>query len=385
MKKNRPLSKWLWSVSLIVVAVLLLQMISTGTTDIFTKLLDIFAPFIAGLIITFILYAPCKLLEECICRCPWRFVQKCARPVAMTVTYILFFAVITGIVWLLSPMFYDGITAFAKNLPAYYETVSAQLTEFTADGSWLAEMGFADDLLQMKDQAFEKLRTLITPENLFAAFKGVLSVTSSLLDVVMALIISVYMIAEREALRRACRSLIAALTNDTVASAVSAYSRKSASIFYRYLYGTSLDAIVIAVVMTITFFIFRLPQPVLLGCLVGLTNFIPYFGPIVGGGVAVVVALFSHNIYVALAVLACVIVIQQLDGNILQPKIVGSSVGMRPIYVLLAIAIGGGLFGFWGMLISVPLMAIAKMLVTDYIAYRNRQKELLTDTETETE
>ena len=86
------------------------------------------------------------------------------------------------------------------------------------------------------------------------------------------------------------------------------------------------------------------------------------FTAIIGGAVAVVVALVSQNIYSAIGVLLYVVVMQQLDANILQPKIISTAMGMRPIYVLFAITVGGGLFGFWVMLISVPLMAIAKIL-----------------------
>lgn len=199
--------------------------------------------------------------------------------------------------------------------------------------------------------------------------------TASLFDAVMAVIISIYMLNEREALLAAVKSLVGAAFGRKVQASAALYAHKTAAIFYNYLYGALIDAAVVAVIMSIGFLLFGLPSAVLLGCIVGLLNFIPYFGAIIGGCIAVAVALFNGNIYTAIGVLIYVVVMQQLDGNILQPKIVGSTVGMRPVYVLLAITVGGGLFGFGGMLISVPVMAVIKMLVTDFIAYRKKQAE----------
>lgn len=117
------------------------------------------------------------------------------------------------------------------------------------------------------------------------------------------------------------------------------------------------------------------PNALLLGMMVGLMNIIPYFGAIIGGVVCVIIAFLSGNIYSALLTGIYIIVMQQVDGNFIQPRIVGSSVGVRPIYVLLAITVGGGLFGFWGILLGVPFMAIVQMLLHDLIDYRNARKQ----------
>ena len=152
------------------------------------------------------------------------------------------------------------------------------------------------------------------------------------------------------------------------------YAHRTAAIFYSYLYGAAVDACIVATLMVVGLSLFRLPRSVLLGCFVGIMNLIPYFGAIISGALVILVALLTKNIYTAIGVAVYILVIQQLDGNIIQPKIIGQSVGVRPIYVLLAITLGGGLFGFWGILLSVPSMAVIQMLVGDFIDYRNRKK-----------
>ena len=155
----------------------------------------------------------------------------------------------------------------------------------------------------------------------------------------------------------------------------SEYSHKISKIFYSYFYSTLLDACLIGIIVSIGLWIIGVPNALLLGMMVGLMNIIPYFGAIIGGVICVIIAFLSGNIYSALLTGIYIIVMQQLDGNFIQPRIVGSSVGVRPIYVLLAVTVGGGLFGFWGILLGVPFMAIVQMLLHDLIAYRNARKQ----------
>jgi len=121
---------------------------------------------------------------------------------------------------------------------------------------------------------------------------------------------------------------------------------------------------------------------VLLGMTLGLMNMIPYFGAIVGAIGIALVTLLTSNFYTAIGVVIYIIVIQQVDANIVQPRIVGGSVGLRPIYVLLSITLFGGLFGFWGIFLAPPLMALVQMLVRDAIHHReNKQADETGETE----
>lgn len=380
MKKDNAVGRWLWWLSLAAAAVLIYKIADNfaGVTANIHSFISIFTPFIIGFVITFILYAPCNKLELLIKKSKFKFVQRSARVVSITVCYILFLALIAGILVLLLPALYDGISSFIKSLPTYYADVSEWISVCTAEGGVFDRLGLSETVTNAYNTIYEKLLSLANPGVLLTAFtgmfKGIMSVTSSLFDVLMAFIVSIYMLSQRESLLRAVKSLLGAVVSDKVLVACTQYTHKTASIFYRYLYGTSVDVIVVAVLMVIGLSLFRLPQSVLLGCMIGLMNFIPYFGAITGGAVAVLIALLTQNIYSAIGVLIYVVVIQQVDGNIIQPRIVGSSMGLRPIYVLLGITVGGGLFGFLGMLIGVPAIAVVKMLLTDFIAYRKRVK-----------
>ncbi len=341
-----------------------------GFAAVVTNFLGIFTPFIIAFVITFLLYAPCNALEGWIKRGKGRFWKAAARPVSITVCFLVFLAILAGVLGLLLPELYTACVGLVKNLPTYYATATEWLNTAMAEGGFLDRFNLADSVRSIYDELYQWIVSLANTDTLVSAFKGVASVTASLVDIIMGLIISIYMLSERESLLAAVKALVGAAFGEKVKSTLALYAHKTASIFYNYLYGALIDALVVAVLMSVGFLLFGLPKAILLGCLVGILNFIPYFGAIVGGCIAVVVALFSGNIYTAIGVLIYVIVMQQLDGNILQPKIVGSTVGMRPIYVLLAITVGGGIFGFGGILIGVPVLAVIKMLLNDFIAYR---------------
>ena len=141
-------------------------------------------------------------------------------------------------------------------------------------------------------------------------------------------------------------------------------------------------------VVSVGLLIFRVPYAILLGMGLGLLNMIPYFGAIAGSIVIALVTLLTNGFYTALGVTVYTIVVQQIDANIIQPRVVGDSVGLRPIYVLLSITLFGGLFGFWGIFLAPPLMAIIQMLVRDATIARNRklaQAEAETESAPETE
>jgi len=374
LKKSNPVTRWLWWFSLIAASILLFNT-SKGEQGFLAALnnfIGIFTPFIIAFIITFLLYAPCNKLEGWIKQGKARFWQKAARPLSVAACFVVFIAVLGGVLGLLLPELYKAIAGFVKNLPTYYAQATGWLDTAMADGGFLNRFGLAQTVKGLYEELYQWLLSLANTNTLVSAFKGVVSVTASLFDGVMAIIISIYMLSEREALLAAVKSLVGAAFGKKVQASCALYAHKTAAIFYNYLYGALIDAAVVAVIMSIGFALFGLPRAVLLGCMVGLLNFIPYFGAIIGGCIAVVVALFSGNIYTAIGVLIYVVVMQQLDGNVLQPKIVGSTVGMRPVYVLLAITVGGGLFGFGGILISVPVVAVIKMLLTDFIAYRQK-------------
>lgn len=376
MKRTQSIGRWLWWFSLIAAAILFYK-----TSYNFSEFLggvgsfiSIFTPFIIAFFIAFVLYAPGNRLERLLKKANPQWVKKRARAISITVCYLMLFAVVAGLLVLFLPSIYNAAGRLIKSLSTYYTDLSARLESLTAAGGWLDKLNLTESFQTIYNSAYNMLLSLANTENVLTVVKSALSVTSTLVDLLMATIISIYMLAEREMLLSAVKSLLGAFIDRRRLAVLSRYVHQTAGIFYGYLYGALVDAAVVSVLMTVGLVIFGVPQAPLLGCLIGLLNFIPYFGAIIGGCAVAVITLLTKNIYTAIGVAIYILVMQQIDANIIQPRIVGQSVGLRPIYVLLAITVGGGLFGMWGILLGVPTMAVVLMLLQDFIAYRKRKQ-----------
>lgn len=373
MKINKNLGQWLGlfllGVALIVVYKVFDNLAAIG--GVFGTFASILTPFIVGFAIAFLLYGPVKWLDGLLRRAKWKWVQRIARPTAVFAVYVLALALLALVVYAAIPALIKALTDFIDKLPAYYNKVMALVSTYTAEGGLLE--GF--DLESKVQELYAMLQRFLTVDRVITYLGSVVRFASSLLDVLMAFIVSVYMLLSKEALVRAVKSVSGLVFKPRTMEFFSVYLGKTAKIFYNYFYSQAIDALVVGVLATIGFLLARMPYAPVLGMMLGLMNMIPYFGALIGGAVCVLVALLSGNFYGALFVAVYILVMQQVDANIIQPRIVGQTVGLRPIYVLLGITIGGGLYGFWGIFLGVPVMAVIQMLLTDYIAVRNAKAE----------
>lgn len=371
MKRFQGLTKWL-SVFLLAVAIIFVYKTFDNfgnITSFFGRLMGILTPFIIGFGLAFLLYAPCSKIEKQFLKSSKPLIKRFARPVSVTIVYLILFGLLALLFYIAIPALVNALVDFINSLPGYYANIMAFLEEYTKEGGLLENFNLEEKVQDI----YQYLMSYLTVDRIMGYFKGVASFASSLLDILMALIISVYMLAGRESLIRAVKAVAGLAIPRRGMDFCSYYAHKISKIFYSYFYSQALDACIVGVLATIGLLIARLPNAPALGMMLGFMNMIPYFGAIIGGVICVLVALLSGNLYGAIFVGIYILVMQQVDGNILQPRIVSNSVGIKAIYVLLAITVGGGFFGFWGIFLGVPVMAVLQMLLTDIINYRSRK------------
>jgi predicted PurR-regulated permease PerM len=152
-------------------------------------------------------------------------------------------------------------------------------------------------------------------------------------------------------------------------------TRESINIFSRYLSGKTVDSIIIGLITFIVMSIFNLKFKLLVSVLVAITNMIPYFGPFIGGGIGAFILLIE-NPWDALVFIIIIFIIQQFDGIYLGPKIIGNSTGLKPLWVIFGITVGGSLMGVIGMLIGVPMVAVLSYILNIIIEYRLEKRDL---------
>lgn len=364
--------RW-WSWLLLAAAVIVLHKLVDNIGEVWIwlgQLMKVLTPFIGGFVIAFLLHRPCDALERLFLKSRFRLLRRPARVWSILLVYLALLGLLAVMVAVVAPVVVQGVTGLVESLPAYFQQAKEFVERYSQGDDLLAALNL-DELLQ---EAFGFVKQHLTVENIMGYLSGLVSITSSFLSVLITVIISVYMLAGRESLLQTLHRLGEAFLPERAVSLFEHYSGKTADIFSRYVYSMLLDALCIFVLMIPGLYISGIPYPLAFAVFIAVANLIPYFGAITSGSLSVLVLMLSGHWGAGLFLGIYVLVIQQLDGNVLQPRIYGQSVGIKPLYVLLAITVGGGVGGFVGMLIGVPVMAVLQMLVSDLIRHRNRIK-----------
>ncbi len=368
-KSNISSFKKFWlPLFLFVVAVVVFYKVVDRLPQVFSLFFDflgVLSPFIGGLAIAFVLYRPSYALEKLLQKSEKPFIKKHARGCSVLACYLSLFLILAVILYLLLPRIFESIVNLVQELPNYYESAVEKIKE--AAGSEGKLLGF--DVAALDNLSVEKILGFFDLSSIGKQASGIVGATgNTIVDVVMAFVVSVYVLLDRNQLVKTFVRLLSLVIPRERVNKLKGLTVRVSGIFYSYIYSQLIDCAIVSVLLFIVFSIIGIPYAILLAILMGLCNMIPYFGAIIGGaGVVLVTLVSSGDILKAVIGLVCIIVIQQIDANIIQPRIVSESVGLRPIYVLLAIMIGSGLFGFFGILISVPVMAVIRMIIGDYM------------------
>ena len=210
---------------------------------------------------------------------------------------------------------------------------------------------------------------------------GVISVGKLFVNLIIGIIVSVYILMSKEVFKGQTKKLIYGVFKAEQANVILEVARKAADIFYGFIIGKIIDSIIIGIICYVGMLILRLPYALLVSVIVGVTNVIPVFGPYIGA-VPTVIIIFLTNPMQGIYFLIFVFALQQADGNIIGPKILGDSTGLSSFWVVVSIVVGGGLFGFMGMLLGVPTMALIYYLVGRFSRHLLRAKKLPEETDT---
>lgn len=196
---------------------------------------------------------------------------------------------------------------------------------------------------------------------------------------IVGLIISVYVMADQEHFAGQAKKIVYAMFKPVRANVIVDTVRKSNEIFSGFISGKILDSAIIGVLAYIVLAIMKMPDTVLVAVIIGVTNVIPFFGPFIGAVPSFIIIVLQNPIQ-GLYFLIFIVVLQQIDGNIIGPKILGSSTGLSAFWVVFAILVFGGLWGFPGMLLGVPLMAVIYYVAQKTVSYFLKKRGLTTDT-----
>lgn len=358
-KKPETVFDWLAIIAISIALYLILGHLNVFAGGI-AKLLDIAAPFASGIVIAYVL--------DCIVRPVQRYVMKekpKLRWLSILIAYIVAALIITLLVSMVVPQVISSITMLFTNLPLYISNVQNLLdmlqNRYGLDLSRATEM--LDNYESMMNSLTEVLKSSAPQIMAYVS-----SVASNVVDIFTALASSVYMLAEKDKLLRQLRIMVHAFFPPYIADTVLETCSFANNNFEGFFGGKIIDSAIIGVLTFACCTIFGIEFAPLIAVVVGITNIIPVFGPFIGAIPCLLILVFV-NPFDALKFLILIIAIQQVDGNIIGPKILGKSIGVSALWVLVAIVIGGDLLGVVGMVVGVPTFATFYGLLRQFTAW----------------
>ena len=307
--------------------------------------------------------------------------RKLSRVASLLFALLVFAILVYEFFALLLPQLYESIIGIVNNFSNYYAVAEKWVMSFLEGDAVLQT--WANDMMDRLFVFLENwLESGLVPslEKILSGLtSSVVSVVGGALDLIIGLCAAVYMLWSRDLFLAQSKKLVAALCKAPVADHILTLGRRIHKVFSGFIIGKLVDSLIIGVMCYIGMLILRLPYPALVATVVGVTNIIPFFGPFIVAIPSAFLILLVNPLQ-ALYFVIFVLVLQQVDGNIIGPRILGDTIGISGFWVLVSITVAGSLFGFAGMVLGVPVFAVLYMLISDFVKSRLEAKGMPADT-----
>lgn len=343
----------------------------SAVTKVLGKLLDLLSPLLLGICIAFVLNLMMAALERlwdrALAKRDSRWSRKLKRPVCLTLTMVLFIGIIFAIFFILIPRLEEAGSTLVANIPAYVAQIQAWWENLSAFGAGhgvtLPELSLDADSVKNTITGFlqEKGDSVVnTTVNITASIVG------ALVNFLLALVFSLYLLAQKETLLAQSKRLLRRSLPQKAADRLLRLLSLSNNAFSSFVTGQVTEAFILGTLCCLGMLILRLPYALPVSVIIATLSLIPIFGAWIGAATGAFLIVFQSPIK-ALTFLIFLLILQQVEGNLIYPKVVGKSVGLPGLWVLAAVTLGGGAFGVLGMLLGVPVCSIVYSLVQEFI------------------
>lgn len=338
------------------------------------------SPFVLGAAIAFILNVPMRVIER-----PLSFIKNSdlRRTAAIILTLVVIVLVITGVVLLLVPQITETIQSLVPKLTDFVLRMEALAIDFLEENPELLQWVTDSTDLQSLDWAglIQKAAAMLKDSvSLIAtsAFSAVGGVANAVVDLVIGLVFALYCLGRKEVLARQGRRILYALLPESFSDETIRILRLTNSTFSNFISGQCLEAVILGCLFAVSMTIFKMPYIPLVSVLIAVTALIPLVGAFVGCFLGAFFILVNDPIQ-ALVFVAMFLVLQQIEGNLIYPKVVGTSIGLPGMWVLVAVAIGGDLMGVAGMLVMIPISSVLYTLLREFTTKRVAERGIASD------
>lgn len=358
------------------IAFLLLILRFNDVKNSISNIITIFTPITLGLIMAYLFNFFLVLYEDKVLK-KLNLNHGKKRTFGIILTYLTVFVLFGLFLQFILPQLIMSITGIVSEIPTFVKIMSDTVTELSDN---ITYGGIFKEAILDKTNEFINFTVNFSTKLLPMLANYGLLIMSRIWNIVLGLIISIYLLAEKERFAALTKKSTYALLSKKAADKALELTHLADNIFGKFLSGKILDSAIIAVLTFIVLVIFKMPYPLLIAFIVGVTNIIPFFGPFIGAIPAFFIILFV-SVNKAFGFLAIIIIIQQIDGNFIGPKILGDSLGINAFWILFSLLISGKLFGFVGMVIGVPLFAFIYAILKEVLEERLKRKHLPIETD----
>lgn len=369
IKKNGK--KWFYWLLLGIVLISFYKLLDnfTDITDAIGNFLGVLRPFFIGVLIAYVLYLPSRKIEGMFKKSKVKIIKDKARTLSILCSYIIFLVLAVIVLNFIFPVLVESLTELINNIQ-YYGDITIQKYQGLPDDSFL-KSDVVTDLV--KNVQNIDIKQYVNIDRLAEYAKGAVVFVTSIIDVFVAIIVSIYLLSERHRILKFFERLSKAIFGEKKYQKIQKYFDNTNEIFLGFLSSQFIDAIIMGILSTIALSIMGIKYAPLLGFIIGLFNIIPYVGAIIAVIISAIITFITGGLDQTIWMLVVIIIIQQIDANIINPKIVGNTLKISPLLVIFAITIGGAYFGMMGMFLAVPIAAVSKILIEDYIEYKNEK------------
>lgn len=346
--------------------------------DVFKSILVICQPFIIGIVLAYLLNYFLKFYENNFLKTKPlnKLKPKSIRGLAIVCTYITAGMIVYLFVKIIFPQLTDSIVGLANSIPQYIANATTKVTEYFGDVDIPEEYrSMAMDKWSELVGATINIITNATP----VIANSVLSITSSILNIIIGVIVSIYIMIDKERFIALTRKLMYAIFEKYHVKRFFEIAERSNGIFGRFIGGTILDSLIVGALTFIIMIVLKMPYALLVSVIISLTNVIPVFGPFIGA-VPCFIIIFFVSPQQALLFLIVIVIIQQIDGNIIAPYILGDSVGLSAFWILFSVLVFSKFLGVIGMIIGVPVFAVIYSIIKETVEHKLNKRGLPIDT-----
>ena len=321
---------------------------------------EILFPVFLGIIISFFLNKPVYKLQSYFFKSKIKFIKNKSLMISLLLVYLGVLFLIGLFIAFIIPPLKDNVFELVNNLPGYYNKV----LEFVKNNEYLSKYDYSKIFVE---KATTLLNQILNVENINKYISVITGFANSVLSIFIGIIISIYMILEKENIFSFFKLFGKKMISDKVRKPLYFYLKKGVDLFYKYFYGLALDAFIVAFISVVVLIIFKVKYSMLLGVLIFIGSMIPFFGPIISSVLVYLISMISVGPINALWMLLFQFVLGQIDGNLIQPKVLGDSTGLSPMLVLISVIVFGDVWGPIGMIVGVPICALFKIILMDYL------------------